>query len=285
MKQNKNISEFRKLLDDLDKLNALMEPPFSEKKEDIWKKIAPEPEAKETMVTVYPVRRKTAWMVAAALVALIGLTAVFRFYPHTVRSPQKQVVHLTLPDGSSVVLNANTKLTYYPLWWRFSAQVTLRGEAFFSGHHTKGFTVKSGLGTVTVLGTRFDVLARPTKYQVVCFGGKVKVTSLTKKRMILAAGEKAEINPAGEITYSKNIHPGNYSWTREQFIFTAVPFETVLHNLENYYRVKIILKKNISSTYTGNFSTKVSIGQALNIVCKPFGLTFVETGNRVFVVQ
>ncbi len=272
------------MLDDLEKLNGLVEPPFKQSKEEIWGDLASALKAGEKTIAVYPYRRYL-WRAAAVVALLIGLTVVFRFYPLTVRAPQEEVAHLTLPDGSSVVLNKGSVLTYYPLWWKVSARVTLTGEAFFSGKHAKGFSVQSVLGTVTVLGTRFDVYARRTKYSVVCFSGKVKVTSLTRKRMILTSGEKAEVGPSGEITFSKNIPLENYAWTRQQFVFTAMPLHSVFHALEKYYHVKIILQKQISSTYSGNFSTKIPVEQALNIVCKPFGLTFVKTGNRIFVVQ
>ena len=274
------------MLNDLNKLHGLMEVPYSKGKEEIWEALQEKMQAEEKIVRRVPLYRKTRWLAAAVVAVLIGLVALLRYYPVTVRTAPGQTASVTLPDGSSAVLNAASQLTYHPLWWKFSPDITLKGEAFFSGHHHRHFTVKSKQGMVTVLGTSFDVYARSGLYRVVCFSGKVNVTSPTRKSLVLTPGEKAEITPAGEITFSKDIRTDDYNaWTRGQFVFTAAPLSSVLDELARRYRVRIVLQKKISSGYTGNFSASIPVEEALSIVCKPFGLTFVKKDNGVYVVR
>ncbi|VAW30035.1 hypothetical protein MNBD_BACTEROID07-1431, partial [hydrothermal vent metagenome] len=205
---------------------------------------------------------------------------------HTIRTAPGQMATLILPDGSTAILNAQSRLTYFPLWWRFSPKVSLTGEAFFEGHHSKRFSVKSDRGTVVVLGTSFDIYARHDNYRVVCFTGKVSVTSRTRNQIILTPGEKAVVSPHGEITFFREINTRDYNaWTNHQFVFTAVPLASVLKELARRYNVEIDLKKPVQANYTGNFSAEISVEQALDIVCKPFGLTFVKTDLRHFVIQ
>ncbi len=286
MEQENHILNTEKLLRELDALHISMEVPYEKDFNEVWEIIQRKMTAKESRVRIHPVARKRLWLAAATVVILIGMASLLRFYHHTIRTAPGQMVTLTLPDGSSAALNAQSELTYYPLWWSISAKVTLTGEAFFKGHHSRGLSVKSDRGTVAVLGTSFDIYARRDNYRVVCFTGKIRVTSRTKNRIILTPGDKAVVSKHGEITFSRDIKTHDYNaWTNHQFVFTAAPLVSVLNELARRYNVKIDLKKNIQANYTGNFSANIPIEQALNIVCKPFGLTFVKTDLRHFVIQ
>ncbi len=260
-----------------------MEIPYEKSRDEIWEaiqqKIAVE---NKPVLRIRPVRARLLWA-AATLALLVGLVALLRFYHQTAPG---QMATVTLPDESTVVLNAQSVLTYYPLWWTFSRKVVLTGEAFFKGPHGKRFSVKSTRGTVAVLGTSFDIYARKDNYRVVCFTGTVQVTSRTKNRIVLTPGEKAEVNLRGEITFSKKIKTSDYNaWTDHQFVFTATPIASVLAEMARRYNVKIDLKKAVNENYTGNFSAEIPVEQALNIVGKPFGLTFVKVDNQHFIIR
>ena len=283
MKKTHHTDNTEKLLAELEKMHTFLEAPYPREKTDIWESLQDKMGAEEKKVAV-PLFRKYRWLAAASLALLMAVSLLLRFYAHTVSTKAGEMITVTLPDGSNAVLSPHTRLTYYPLWWRLSAKIKLSGEAFFYGHHNRRFSVQSDLGTVTVLGTSFDVYAHHNQYRVVCFTGKVRVTSRTKNRLILSSGEKAEITPDGEITFSKNMMD-NRIRTNGQLVFTAVPLVKVLNEMADYYQVKIILKKKITAAYTGNFPANIPVEQALQIVCKPFGLTFVKTDQRIFVVQ
>jgi transmembrane sensor len=286
MESKKPYDNTDKLLTELDKLHTLLEVPYSKDKQEIWEDLQPKTNTKETKTRQLPATRKRWWAVAATLVVLLGLTAFLRFYAHTLRTPAGKMATVVLPDGSIATLNAQSQLTYYPLWWKIFPKIKLAGEAFFEGHHRRHFSVTSTYGTVTVLGTRFDVYARNDRYRVVCFSGKVRVTSRTKNRIILTSGEKAEVSPAGEISFFKDIPSDRYNaWTKQQFVFTSEPLSSVFAELARRYGVQIEIRSLIKARYTGNFSQKIPVEQALRIVCKPFGLTFVKTSESHFIIQ
>jgi len=54
-----------------------------------------------------------------------------RFYTQTITVPKGHHLVAQLPDGSTVDLNADTKLSYHPYWWRFARTVNFEGEGFF----------------------------------------------------------------------------------------------------------------------------------------------------------
>lgn len=96
---------------------------------------------------------------------------------------------VTLPDGSQVWLNENTRLSYEEGFTERT--VELRGEAFFDVAHRDDspFVIVSGEAQTTVLGTAFNVRAYPGEEQIEVTVQRGKV-ALGKKAT--AAGRPAE---------------------------------------------------------------------------------------------
>ena len=72
------------------------------------------------------------------------------------------VSRATLPDGSRVWLNSNSKLSY-PAVFGHERRVTLEGEGYFevAKDHGRKFIVETGSQQVEVTGTEFDIEAYP----------------------------------------------------------------------------------------------------------------------------
>jgi len=133
--------------------------------------------------------------IAASLVAIVVIAiAILKIAPwnsgETVRYATQygEVRHIVLPDGSAVVLNANSVLTFDEDWERHAPrEVKLKGEAFFTVTHQKNHQkFKVALADnvlVEVLGTQFTVTQRPHKTRVVLNEGKVKL-SITEAAML-----------------------------------------------------------------------------------------------------
>ena len=70
----------------------------------------------------------------------------------------------TLADGTTILLNSGTKITYPSKFTDSTRVVTLDGEAYFSvsSDATKPFIVKTNNLSVRVLGTKFNISAYPT---------------------------------------------------------------------------------------------------------------------------
>lgn len=103
--------------------------------------------------------------IAAGLLLLIAALAVWNFWfrpadmlvAATAAGEQKTI---TLDDGSRVVLNENSQLTY-PSFFRSDREVSLSGEAFFEVEHneTQAFTISTSQTNTEVLGTSFNLRA------------------------------------------------------------------------------------------------------------------------------
>src|SRR5690606_8146867 len=100
---------------------------------------------------------------------------------HTLKTPIGKQVHLTLPDGSKVWLNARSSLTYAVNNFEQTRTVRLEGEAYFEifSDAAKPFRVVTDKQTVMVLGTKFNVNSYPDELgtTTTLVSGKVQVKS------------------------------------------------------------------------------------------------------------
>ena len=259
--------------------------PFEKSKEDIWASLESKFATKQLEKTTVLKRYRIGFSIAASILILAGIFSIFRFYTTTVESLAGQHLAVNLPGGSSVILNAKTSISYHPLWWRFSRELRFEGEAFFEVEKGKKFVVNSSKGKTEVLGTSFNIFSRNDQYEVSCRTGKVKITSHTKEDAILSPGYNASINADGKVLVFKPDKPeNNISWIDNKFIFTGTPFTAVIKEIERQYNVQITFPVGIEYYYTGYFTRDKPVEQVLDLVCKPFGLTFVAKHDGSFEV-
>ena len=128
--------------------------------------------------------------IGIAAAACIGLLFFFYQYnPDTtinVRAAEQLVYFL--PDSSKITVNAGSVVAFNAKKWEEDRKVELEGEAFFEVKKGSRFQVHTSYGTVEVLGTSFNVYARPDAFAVDCFTGKVRVATDKSEEQILTPG-------------------------------------------------------------------------------------------------
>jgi ferric-dicitrate binding protein FerR (iron transport regulator) len=257
--------------------------PFDRLKEEVWESLSGELTEKPPARVVR--FRPSRLLTAAAIVLLLGTFLVMRYYSVTLTSGHGEYQSALLPDGSGVELNAGSRLSYHPLWWRFSRLVSFEGEGYFEVARGKTFQVESKRGTTEVLGTSFTIYARSDEYRVTCFTGAVKVISGTAQHAILSPDYQARIDAGGNIIVTRETMPENVNgWISGMFSFIAHPLRLVLEEIERQYDVRIIFQTNEEYLYTGHFSRDKSVEEALGLICKPFGLNFALRSDRAYEI-
>jgi transmembrane sensor len=254
--------------------------PDSITKEDAWKKFTdrigevPKQEAK-----VIKLNRWIPIGIAASVSAMV--IAFFVFNTTTVATQLAETKTYVLPDGSEILLNADSKISFSRLGWPADRSVSLEGEAFFNVIKGSSFTVETERGTVTVLGTSFNVNTRSSGFAVSCFTGKVKVVS-GEKDITLTKGlfTKLERNA---LTEAKPFEDRKTTWRDGDFYFESKPLSVVIEELERQFDIEITLQGDSSRLYTGYFSNK-NQDEALEMVFKPMSLTYHrESDNKITV--
>ena len=259
---------------------------YGKSKDEVWEMMATRLDEKTESRAVYLNPNRLWISLAAAILVLAGMFSILRFYSTTVHSPIGQHLTAMLPDGSVVELNAQTTLKFYPLWWQFSRELSLEGEAFFKVTKGKNFEINSAMGKTIVVGTSFNIFSRTDEYKVTCVSGKVKVVSTTKDEVILSPGYHAEVEQGGGIKVFKNYQTGkSISWRDEMFTFTASPLSSVIQEIERQYAVSITLNTQTAHYYTGFFSKKKPVEEVLDLLCKTFGLTFEKISDSKYQIS
>jgi ferric-dicitrate binding protein FerR (iron transport regulator) len=227
------------------------------------------------------------WIAAASIAILIATSGYLRFHSVEVVVPAGQHTVAELPDHSKVDLNAQSRLEYYPYWWKVSRLVKLEGEGFFEVQKGKKFTVSSAKGITQVVGTSFNIYSRDNSYKVTCVTGSVKVRSRAGFEVLLKPNCKAEIQANGRINVIDNIETySEISWKKNVFLFTALPVYQVFKEIERQYGIHIEASVDDKSLYTGNFTRDQNVEEVLEYVCPALGLKYIrKSAGEYLIVQ
>lgn len=224
--------------------------------------------------------------IAAAILLLAGVFSLLRFYTSTVTCPEGQHLSYTLPDGSKIEMNVDSKIAYHPFWWRFSRKLDFEGEGYFQVEKGKKFEVVSALARTEVLGTSFNIYSRENEYKVTCMTGRVKVTSYNSKWAILDQNTEARVITDGIIMVQREPDAeASISWVNNLFNFTARPLGDVIKEIARQYGVTIILNAGADYLYSGYFLKDKPVEEVLTLVCKPFGLTFARVSDKEYKIS
>lgn len=225
------------------------------------------------------------WAAAAIIFLLVGLGSTVFFYTKTIKCPVGEKILAELPDGSTVEMNAGSRLSYHPLKWTFERKLKFEGEAFFEVQKGKKFEVESITGCTQVLGTSFNIYARDDNYRVTCFAGKVKVVSNTNESVILLPDNHVEIEN-GEFVMKTNYKAEKaIDWKMNQFDFAGRPLREVFGEIERQFAVVIQLQPKIQNrNFSSNFPRPQNVEEVLDYVCKSMQLKFIKQSENVFLI-
>ncbi len=218
--------------------------------------------------------------VAAAVAALmLGSYFYLNSLDENITTQYAESRLITLPDNSEVVLNAESNISYSEQKWDADRNISLEGEAFFKVAKGKRFTVATKNGTVTVLGTQFNVENRNGFFEVTCFEGLVSVLHNGKETKLPAGNSFMAIN--GKTISTEGPSANEPSWMHNESFFKSVPLKYVLDEFQRQHNI-IVATDNIDTDqlYTGTFSN-TDTDLALQSISIPSQIKFKFEGNKV----
>jgi transmembrane sensor len=157
-------------------------------------------------------------------------------------SGQKLLVEL--PDGSTVYLNSNSKISYAKNFSDSLREVTLIGEGFFDvvHDHAKPFVVQTENARTKVLGTAFNVKALKNKgSEITLVRGKVNVMSSSGSSAELMPNEQAVVSDGNLINKTAVDVMRFVSWKDNTIHFENTSLAEAAQILESWYGVKVII--------------------------------------------
>lgn len=219
---------------------------------------------------------------------------------------------LTLPDGTKVWINSDSKIIYDELFDQSTRVVELSGEAFFDVAHDKKrpFIVRTKNIDVKVLGTVFNVRAYPAERntQATLLSGSIEMHLKTQKDrvILLKPNEKivvknfntvqkkvGDINlEEPEIILTKVIqNPTDSStvetrWVKNTIVFSNDELKNIAHTLEQWYGYKINItdKKLKEKRLSGVFENK-SISEVLEALKLVAEFDYRMVGDTITIIK
>lgn len=183
----------------------------------------------------------------AAIVALVWLAfsldaLPFLYRPTQVATQLAEVRELTLPDGTRIVLGAESQIDYVVTRSTRRATV-IAGDAFFAVAHdsARPFTVSTGDYTVRVVGTQFEIRRRPGMVRVAVSEGRVAVeraderdASVLPSGAAWIAGESGvEIRPVDALDVG--------AWRSGRLVYDNATLRDIVADANRYTRTHIVV--------------------------------------------
>ncbi len=230
-----------------------------------------------------PIVRRIIMIAVAAVILLLALSWQFVLaVPKTEQTGIGESTALVLPDQSKIQLNAASKARYRHHTLAWNRKIELEGEAYFQVTKGSTFTVKTEHGTIKVLGTEFDVLARKNRFVVYCFSGKVAVERPGAQATILRANEIFSLD-FGQAKRFEDKGLKKPAWMQGRSIFHSTLLTEVFAEMQRQYGRNFSLSANSrNERFTGNFVNN-DLSTALEMVCKPMNLVYRIEKDRVVI--
>jgi ferric-dicitrate binding protein FerR (iron transport regulator) len=193
---------------------------------------------------------------------------------------------LTLPDGSRVVLNANSSLRVPRFGFgQATREVVLAGEAQFLVRHTptdQKFIVRTpDRMAVEVLGTEFVVYSRKRGSRVILQQGSVQLRNAANRVISVSPGDVVTLDKKGVFQKKSRQPVQNYSaWKENRFVFDRTSLQEVAQLIaENFgTRVRIPDTTLAQQSISGTFRAK-NAREMLDMVADVSGLEVIQQGQ------
>lgn len=234
---------------------------------------------------------------------------------NTVNTSPGSKSKILLPDGTSVWLNADSKLTYNDDFNDTKREVYLVGEAYFdvAKNKEKPFIIHTPVIDLKVLGTAFNVRSydNDKETETVLVHGSVEVlfkSSGNDKKIVLKPGEKlivkndilnkdAKESPARQnieaeplmLLTRMNYHGKDSAkiedfWTEKRLYFENETLVDLAIEIERWYNVRVIIKDPslLNVRFTGAFQNE-TLEEVMRSLKLTGSFTYEINGREVLI--
>lgn len=257
-------------------------------------------------------KRKHLWRTIVPVAASIAaLLAVSYSLVHTYN--QKEIVveqvheyftyltndnksYFTLEDGTKIMLNKNSRLTYTDKYGIDNRYVKLDGEAFFEvvkdpmAPFEVAFEIETkDSASIKVLGTVFGVKIDANRE-------KITATLVSGTIQFETKHEKVTMKPNQQLAFTYSNQQidmrtvdaeEEIAWTYGVLKYKTIAFADLVKELEKVYKVPIIIEnpKNAppSTFVSGGFDEKQTINQVLTVISRSFPIKWRKKDGTYYI--
>lgn len=244
------------------------------------------------------------WSVAAVAIVLLGLITVTAYWQGSrqiqsnfsdivVEAPLGSKTKLTLPDGSTVWLNAGSKMVYSQGFGVSDRRLAFQGEGYFEveKNDEMSFLVQTHDVNVTVVGTKFNFRNYPEDEEAVVelLEGKVALENQLKEEAVryLSPNEKMVLHKAtGEMDITSAKVKEATLWTENILLFDEDLLPDIVRKLERSYHVRIEIENEDlkQARFYGQFNQlEQNIYEVLDMLVETGRLEYQEKDKVIYL--
>lgn len=202
--------------------------------------------------------------------------------------PAGHRANMTLPDGTSVWLNARTTLRYPASFSKDKRQVFIDGEGYFTVQkdEKRPFFVETGQYQVKVLGTSFNVDAYSDSpvFETALLEGSLAIydSNDTRKEPVELKPNERVLLKDGQLCKMSIEDFNSYKWIDGLISFKDRSFRSIMKEFEKCYGITIVVNnENVDRVvYTGKFSYSDGVDYALKVLQKNIRFNFKRDDNQ-----
>jgi transmembrane sensor len=188
------------------------------------------------------------WMVAAAVLLVLAGAVVVTVRvagERQVRTEYGQIAQRQLPDGTEVVLDANSRLSF-PTGWKDGAdrEVWISGEAFFHVRRTpfqSRFIVHTDHFDIIVTGTQFNVVNRHGDENILLQEGSVVLREKSGREMKMKPGDFVRFH-ASDLELRPAKTDSVIAWKDQKLVLNRTPLRELVTIVNDHYGVNLQLE-------------------------------------------
>lgn len=222
---------------------------------------------------------------------------------HTLRTVRGGQQKLFLPDGSYVLLNAESSITYPASFAGNERKVQVTGEAWFDiksvplegGKGKLPFIVEiissSGeiQGEVEVLGTQFAINAYDNEEAIIkttLQEGSVRMRNKDQQSIRLNPGQQVQLASGGNLKLIKEPDlEVAFAFTKNEFVFHSADVETIFRELCRWYPITVSYPNGKpTEKYRGTISKTSDLVTVFKIFAESDIKFKLENGNKLIVM-
>lgn len=244
------------------------------------------------------------WSVAAVAIVLLGLITVTAYWQGSrqiqsnfsdivVEAPLGSKTKLTLPDGSTVWLNAGSKMVYSQGFGVSDRRLAFQGEGYFEveKNDEMPFLVQTHDVNVTVVGTKFNFRNYPEDEEAVVelLEGKVALENQLKEEAVryLSPNEKMVLHKAtGKMDITSAKVKEATLWTENILLFDEDLLPDIVRKLERSYHVRIEIENEDlkQARFYGQFNQlEQNIYEVLDMLVETGRLEYQEKDKVIYL--
>jgi transmembrane sensor len=201
-----------------------------------------------------------------------------------VTSNDQKNLMVALPDGSKIILNRNSELSYRKNFGKHRRDVYLSGEAFFeiSADASKPFIIDAGKAKVKVVGTSFNVITENEESAVEVYvkTGKVILSDNSGSQSITL--DPGFVGTMDSKTSGKtlNKNPNYMSWNTGLLVYNGQKLDIVFYDLKKVHNMDIIAEDPgiLDNTWTSPIDNQ-SQETIIRLICASFNLSYSKDGS------